>query len=223
MTRILLVEDEDSLVTALSEYLRREGIEVVVARTCAAARTLISGPPSVVILDWMLPDGQGVDLVREWRSQGLRIPIVMLTARSDLIDKVVGLELGANDYMTKPFEPRELLARLRVQLRAAAAIPAPDETLRCAGIDMNLATREVTFAGLRVELTRMEFSLLRLLIENPDRVFTRDELLNKVWGFESYPTTRTVDTHILQLRQKFSADLFLTVRGVGYRLKAPQG
>jgi DNA-binding response OmpR family regulator len=225
MSRILLVEDEPGLVSALSEYLRREGFEPLVATTCAQARALLTHDVSLAVLDWMLPDGHGVDLVREWRAQNKQTPIIMLTARTELIDRVLGLEMGANDYLTKPFEPRELLARIRVQFRRA---PSPSraalgpDVLRYAGIEMDLLRHVAMFSGKPVELTKMEFALLKLLLENPERVFTRDELLNKVWGFDNYPTTRTVDTHVLQLRHKFSAHLFMTVRGIGYRLIASQ-
>ncbi|MEW5850167.1 MAG: response regulator transcription factor [Myxococcota bacterium] len=218
MSRVLVVEDEPNVLRPLADYLRREKLEVLEAVSLKEARMQLGGHPRVVVLDWMLPDGQGVDFLRDVRRNGNSVPVIMLTARHELIDKVLGLELGANDYVTKPFEPRELLARIHVQLRSRAPSPAPTPVLDVAGIHMDLETREVAFAGSALELTKMEFSLLKLLMENPGRVFSREELLNRVWGFESYPTTRTIDTHILQLRQKFGAERFETVRGIGYRL-----
>lgn len=152
------------------------------------------------------------------------IPILMLTARADLIDKVVGLELGADDYITKPFEPRELVARIQARLRSVSNVTAekPKEqkpSIEVGDFNLNLTTREVTYRKKLLELTKTEFELLKMLIENPNQVFSREELLKKVWGYDQYPTTRTVDTHILQLRQKTNADLFETAHGIGYRFK----
>lgn len=168
----------------------------------------------------MLPDGQGIDLLRAWRRDGYSGPIIFLTARTELLDKVLGLELGADDYVTKPFEPRELLARIRARLRAHAPVPVPaPRHLAIHDIRLCPDTRDVTFEGQPVVLSRMEFGLLELLMENPGRVFSRDELLARVWGYESYPTTRTVDNHVLKLRQKLAPELFESVRGIGYRLR----
>jgi DNA-binding response OmpR family regulator len=178
----------------------------------------------LIVLDWMLPDGQGIDFLKQVKSsEKAQLPIILLTAKSDLIDKVLGLESGANDYVTKPFEPRELLARIRVRLRetkgAGKATIAPQEKLQMGEIVMDLIRHEVTFKGVLVELTKMEFELLKLFIESPGRAYSREEILNKVWGYEHFPTTRTVDTHILQIRQKFYDGLIETIRGIGYRLK----
>jgi DNA-binding response OmpR family regulator len=223
---ILLIEDDPNLGESLRDHLQREGYAPTLATSLSGARKVLAADaPSLIILDWMLPDGQGIDFLRELRAAGNRSPTILLTARADLVDKIVGLETGANDYMTKPFEPRELVARIRAQLRTAASAGTearsgePDATIEVSGLRIVPRTREVTFRGKALELTRMEYELLRLLAENPDRVFTRDELLNKVWGYESFPTTRTVDNHVLQLRQKTEESLFETVRGVGYRLK----
>jgi DNA-binding response OmpR family regulator len=215
VTRVLLVEDDAALAKSLENYLQREGFEIAVAATLKAASAAL--PADVVVLDWMLPDGQGIDWLKALRNRGDPVRVLMLTARAEVIDRVVGLETGANDYLTKPFEPRELVARIRVQARENRG--AQPERLSCGEISIELSAREVTFRGRAVALSKMEFQLLELLVRNPGRVFTREELLNQVWGFESFPTTRTVDTHVLQLRQKFSADLLETVRGVGYRLK----
>ncbi|MBY0451589.1 MAG: response regulator transcription factor, partial [Bdellovibrionaceae bacterium] len=153
--------------------------------------------------------------IRAQKQSG--VPVIFLTAKSDLIDKVLGLESGAQDYLTKPFDRRELLARVRVHLRDAVR-PVLNE-IEIGSLKVILAGRELYYNGRLIETTRKEFDLILLLMQNPNSVFTRDELLNKVWGFENFPTTRTVDTHILQLRQKTHEDMILTVRGVGYRLK----
>jgi len=222
-TTLLLVEDENSIAVPLIEVLAGDGYKVVRAASFKEAQVLCTPDIQLVILDWMLPDGQGIDLLKSWRQAGLTLPIIFLTARHDLIDRVVGLEMGADDYVSKPFETRELLARIKARLRSAPgrdAAPAASVDLSCGGIVMRVAARDVTYNGKHVSLTKMEFGLLQLFMENVNRVFTRDELLNKVWGLESYPTTRTIDTHVLQLRQHFAAELFETVRGVGYRLKS---
>jgi DNA-binding response OmpR family regulator len=220
MTRILLIEDDPSLSRSIPVFLGNEGYSLEVTGTLAGARKHLSASWDLIILDWMLPDGQGIDFLREARAEGHGVPVIFLTARSDLVDKVLGLESGANDYLTKPFEPRELVARVRVQLRAGTRPQTPQATVLKAGpVEIDAAARTVRHHGRSVELTKMEYDLLKLLCENPNRVFSRDELLNQVWGFDQYPTTRTVDTHILQLRQKLSDSLFETIRGVGYRLK----
>lgn len=218
MSRILIVEDETNLRASLAEYLQMEGYEISQAGTPSEANAEIVKQADIVILDWMLPEIQGIELMKGWRSQGIRIPVIFLTARTSLVDKVLGLEMGANDYVTKPFEPRELLARVRVHLRPIEPL-VEDQEISCGGIRVNRTTREVFFRDAKVDLKKMEFSLLLLLIEHPNQVFSRDEILNRVWGYECYPTTRTIDTHILQLRQKFSWSLFETVRGIGYRFR----
>jgi DNA-binding response OmpR family regulator len=143
--------------------------------------------------------------------------VLMLTARAEVVDRIVGLESGANDYLTKPFEPRELVARIRVQARERAA--RHPTKLQSGGVELDLETRTCSFQGRLVVLARMEFNLLETFLRAPGKVFTREELLNQVWGFDAFPTTRTVDTHVLQLRQKLDAELIETVRGVGYRLR----
>ncbi|MCM2276631.1 MAG: response regulator transcription factor [Oligoflexia bacterium] len=223
MIRILLVEDEENVRMPLEDYLKREGFALRIAGTLAQAeREFAREAPELVLLDWMLPDGQGIELLRKWRSQGSRVPAILLTARAELVDKVVGLELGANDYVTKPFEPRELVARIRVQLRDrmdSGASGKRGEPVVVAGFHLDPRTRQVLFQGQETELTRMEFELLRVFLEHPNEIFSREELLKKVWGYERSPTTRTVDTHVLQLRQKFGAEPFETLHGIGYRFR----
>jgi DNA-binding response OmpR family regulator len=220
--RILLVEDEPGIAEPLAALLRSEGFSVNAVGTSAAAFAAAAAEtPDLVLLDWMLPDDPGVDLLKRWRQAQHAFPVIMLTARHELIDKVVGLELGADDYVTKPFEPRELVARIRARLRGAGSSAAVTPTLLAhAGIELAVETHTVRYDGRAVELTRMEYALLKLFLEHVGKVFTRDEILNKVWGFDAYPTTRTVDTHVLQLRQKLAPELFETVRGIGYRMKS---
>jgi DNA-binding response OmpR family regulator len=214
---ILLVEDEPSIAEPLARFLAAEGFPTAVAPTVqAAAAAVEAAAPRLVVLDWSLPDGSGIDLLRAWRAARRDFPVIMLTARHELIDRVLGLELGADDYVVKPFEARELLARIRARLRGAA--PRPEPALAAAGLELNPVTREARFKGRLLELTKMEYALLKLMLENAGKVFSREELLGSVWGYEAFITTRTIDTHILQLRHKTDPELFETVRGVGYRL-----
>lgn len=223
MNKILLVEDDKQLGNSLNQFLLRENFDVTWVTTLSEARVkLNAGKPHLVLLDWMLPDGQGIDFLKDIRSEKNYTPFIMLTARSELLDKVVGLEAGADDYLTKPFEPRELVARIRVQIRKEEQLEnesdkEKNQKIQRKDILIDLFSREVFFQSQLMHLTKMEFDLLVLLAENPGRPYTREELLNKVWGFEFTPTTRTVDTHVLQLRQKFGDDVIETVRGVGYR------
>ena len=217
MKKILLIEDENNLRTSLESHLKFEGFEVESASSAGEAQKKVPSGADLILLDWMLPDGRGIDLLRKWRSQGIDIPIILLTARAEIIDKITALELGANDYVTKPFEPRELVARIRVWFREKKILER--ENLEGSGISLSLTTRRATYCGEAVPLRKMEFALLKTFLERPGQVFSREELLEQVWGYEAFPTTRTIDNHILQLRQKFSADLFETVRGFGYRYR----
>lgn len=222
MTSILVVEDEPQVAAALRDLLEREGYSVRVAGTIADARAALGGkdPIDGVLLDWRLPDGEGIDLLKELRKTS-ELPVLMVTARVEVIDRVLGLEIGADDYITKPVEPRELLARLKARLRPRRGTPSSAPSARAidhAGIHVDLDARDVTFDGQSIPMTRMEYGLLVLLLEHPGRVFSREELLNQVWGYERTPTTRTVDTHVVQLRTKLRPDLIESVRGIGYRL-----
>ena len=224
MTKLLLVEDDQMLQESIQECLKLEGFEVVVSSSLKEAQVCLRQDPDLVILDWMLPDGQGIELLRDLNRDQDRIPTIMLTARSDLIDKVLGLEMGADDYITKPFELRELVARIRVQLRKRVANSSTqsssnESSLTVHGINMNLSSMQVEYEGSEITLTKMEYSLLKMFLESPGQVFSRDELLDQVWGLR-YPTTRTVDMHIRQLRQKFDPELFETVHGTGYRFRS---
>jgi DNA-binding response OmpR family regulator len=220
MAHVLIIEDHQNISLALRDLILKENHQVTVSENLTNARELFkekSVKPDLIILDWMLPDGQGLDFLIEIRKQGVLTPVIFLTARAEILDKVLGLEMGANDYLTKPFEPRELIARVRVQLRTK-----PQDTtgtLTVGSLVIDRIRHKVSFKNAPIELVKKEFELLVLLAESPEKVFSRDEILNKVWGYDVYPTTRTVDTHIMLLRQKINDELIETVRSVGYRLK----
>lgn len=218
MTKVLLVEDDASLGPALKKTLEQNSYQVTLAPNLAKAREEEFIDYDLILLDWMLPDGQGIDLLKDISGKA---PVIMLTARADLIDKVLGLESGANDYLTKPFETRELIARMRVQLRQPQLNPLDEvQEFKTDEVHFNLSERKIFFQEAEVIFTKMEFDLLYLLAKHPKQIFSREKLLDKVWGYENYPTTRTVDTHVLQIRQKLSNDIIETVRGVGYKYKS---
>lgn len=219
MARVLIVEDHQNISLSLKDLILKEGHQVEIAENLSQARaqTADATKPDLIILDWALPDGQGLDFLIDLRKQGVTTPVIFLTARAELVDKVLGLEMGANDYLTKPFEPRELIARVRVQLRVKPQ--EPSSTLTAGSLVIDRIRHKVNYKGVAIELVKKEFELLVLLAESPEKVFSRDEILNKVWGYDVYPTTRTVDTHIMLLRQKIDDQLIETVRSVGYRLK----
>ena len=230
-TRVVVVEDEQSISDPLRSALEREGYRVEVASTGAAGLDAVRrDEPDVVLLDLMLPDIDGRDVCRTIRSSS-RVPIIMLTARGLETDRVVGLELGADDYLVKPFGIRELMARIhallrRVELFREAGNEAPPPVLTAGALQIDLAQHVVTVEGDSVDLTPKEFDLLALLVRNPGRAFARDYLLEKVWGYDYPGFDRTVDTHVLRLRKKLgdSGDQIETVWGVGYRLAArPKG
>jgi DNA-binding response OmpR family regulator len=226
MPRILIVDDEPEMVRGLEDNLRFEGYETVSATNGDDGLALAtSQAPDLILLDVMMPRRSGWDVCRELRRRGLDIPVIMLTARGEESDRVLGLEIGADDYVTKPFSLRELLARVRAVLRR----PGPRHTLEELAFDdvrIHVRGRRVVKAGQEVRLTRKEFDLLVYLVEHRGEIVTRERLLDEVWGYERFPTTRTVDTHILRLRKKFEVDpdrpVFIqTAHGQGYRLVAP--
>lgn len=217
MNQILLVEDDYNLGQTIEDSLSKEGFNVVRAINISQAKEKFNKDFDIILLDWMLPDGQGLDFLKEVRSKKIQTPIIMLTARTDLIDKVLGLESGANDYVTKPFELRELVARIRVQLRNTLGTKENDSSVSINDLKMDPEQRQCLYKDNEITLTKMEFDLLYLLACSPKQTFSREKLLDKVWGLENYPTTRTVDTHVLQLRQKVSSEIIETVRGIGYR------
>ena len=223
MERILVIEDDVSVQKALRRTFESAGFEVAVAPDgMAAVETFQATSPRAVLLDLRLPGKSGQDICREIRSMSANVPILVLSAASDVVDKVLLLELGADDYVTKPFSPRELLARVRTALRRLTQGADKQEVYSFDEIEVNFAKMELLRSGQPVALTPQEFKMLRFFLNNKDRVVSRNELLNEVWGYHSYPTTRTVDTHILRLRQKLEKDPadpihFRTVHGTGYK------
>jgi len=224
MSVVLVVEDDPAIRQGLQESLRLERHDVLTAPDGEEGyRVAREKKPDLVILDLMLPRMGGVEVCRKLRADGFGAPILMLTARSDEADRVLGLDLGADDYVTKPFSVRELLARVRALLRRRdKAGTLPDE-LRFDDVVVDFRRCEALKAGAPVGLTRKEFGVLRLLAAKAGEVVSRDDLLNGVWGYEHYPTTRTVDVHVASLRSKFEADAskpcrLVTVHGMGYKL-----
>jgi DNA-binding response OmpR family regulator len=222
MERILVVEDDRAVQKALKRLFEAEGFAVEISADGRSAveafRTLA---PAAVVLDLRLPALSGRDVCREIKQQSPTIPIIVLSAASDVSDKVLLLELGADDYVTKPFSPRELLARVRAALRRTTR-PANTDLAAFGGISVDFTKMEITRGGESIVLTAQEFKTLKFLVQNAERVITREELLNLVWGYQNYPSTRTVDNHILKLRQKLEPDPsnpvhFRTVHGIGYK------
>jgi two-component system alkaline phosphatase synthesis response regulator PhoP len=228
MGKILIVEDEPDMVLGLKDNFEFEGYEVVTASDGVAglerARAL---KPDLVILDIMLPKLSGLEVCKTLRSEGFQTPIIMLTARGQEIDKVVGLELGADDYVTKPFSIRELLARVRAILRRTDGAKKRLQKYRFSDVELDFEAYRAKKGGAPLELSPREFELLRYLIERKGETVSRDKLLEDVWGYESYPSTRTVDTHIAKLRAKIGDSgsdprYILTIHGVGYKFVDPQ-
>jgi DNA-binding response OmpR family regulator len=223
VARILVVEDDPAILQGLADNLGCESHDVLTASDGEQGYSLArSEKPDLIILDIMLPRMSGYELCRKLRAESVTTPIVMLTARGDEADRVVGLDLGADDYITKPFSVRELLARIRAVLRRAQAQSVLPEELRFANVVVDFRRYEARKAGRPVDLTRKEFGLLRLLAARSGEPVTRDDLLNEVWGYDANPTTRTVDNHVASLRAKLEENpsdprhLF-TVHGVGYK------
>ena len=223
MRRLLLVEDEPGLVMTLTDRLLAEGYEVESAMTAPTGLEMASaGNFDAILLDVMLPGGNGLDICRSLRQRGVQTPILMLTAKGQVVDKVVGLKLGADDYVTKPFEMMELLARIEAKLRRAPVAPHPAEGHQFGDIRMDFRKAEITRAGQPLELSAREFQLLRYFVEHRGATLSREELLNEVWGYNSMPSTRTVDVHVAWLRQKVEPapkhpQYILTVHGMGYK------
>jgi two-component system catabolic regulation response regulator CreB len=226
--RILLVEDEPAILESLAYVLGRDGFSVVTAKTAAEANDLASGV-DLVVLDLMLPDGSGFDLIRGWRATARPMPVIVLSSRDAEADRVAALESGADDYVTKPFSPREIVARVRAVLRRSAATassqPGPKQA---PPITTDARTRRAVAAGRALDLTRVEFDLLATLLGSPGRVFTRAELIDRVWGDGFRITDRTIDSHVKALRKKIAEagaepSWIETVRGVGYRLSDEPG
>jgi len=222
-TRILIVEDEPAMVAGLRDNFEYEGYDVISAADgVQGLDRALAEHPDLVVLDVMMPRMSGLDVCKQLKAKRPSLPIIMLTARGQEIDKVVGLELGADDYVTKPFSIRELMARVKAVLRRVSPPSTPPEVYRFSDVEVNVRSNEVRRAGEPVELSAKEFALLTYFVAHPAETLSRDRLLDAVWGYESYPNTRTVDTHILHLRQKLESNpeeprLFLTVHGSGYK------
>ena len=221
--RLLLVEDEPGLVMTLTDRLAAEGYDVESATDAASALTsATSGAYDAILMDVMLPGGNGFDICRTVRQRGIQTPILMLTARGQVVDRVVGLKLGADDYLVKPFEMAELLARIEALLRRSPPATTSTDSYRFGDIAVDFRKAEVTRNGEPVELSAREFKLLRYFVEHRGAALSRDELLNEVWGYNAMPSTRTVDVHVAWLRQKLEDNArhpqyILTVHGLGYK------
>ena len=226
MSRVLVIEDEAAILRGLADNLRLESYDVLTAADGETGYELLrSQKPDLLILDLMLPRMSGHDVCRKARADGIETPILMLTALGQEMDRVAGLDLGADDYVTKPFSLAELLARVRALLRRSSAGPGVGELIASLEFDdlaIDFAKYEARRACTVIEMTRKEFQVLRYMASRPGEVVTREELLEAVWGYEKYPTTRTVDNHILSLRTKLEREPgkpqhLLTVHGVGYK------
>jgi two-component system alkaline phosphatase synthesis response regulator PhoP len=220
--KILVVEDEPAMVAGLRDNFEFEGYEVITARDgVEGLQRALDESPDLVVLDVMMPRMSGLEVCKQLRAKRASIPIIMLTARGQEVDKVVGLELGADDYVTKPFSIRELLARVKSVLRRTAVLPK-DQDQHSFDVQVDLRRCRVLRSGKVLDVSSKEFDLLKYFICHAGETLSRDRLLEEVWGYESSPTTRTVDTHLVHLRQKLEPDpeqpqYFLTVHGTGYR------
>jgi DNA-binding response OmpR family regulator len=222
--RLLLIDDDARLAEMVGEYLGRQGYEVASAPSLAAGRTRLAHElPDALILDLMLPDGDGLDFTRELRAQGRtrRLPLLMLTARGEPMDRIVGLEIGADDYLPKPFEPRELLARVKALLRRAAPERAGDDLLVFGRLEIDLGARQARLDGRPCELTSHQFELLVVLAQSPGRVLSRDQIMDALKGHPLEAFDRSIDVHISRIRAVIEDDpktprRVLTVRGAGY-------
>lgn len=219
-TRILIVEDEPAMVAGLRDNFEFEGYDVISADDgVSGLERALADDPDLVVLDVMMPRMSGLDVCKQLKAKRPSVPIIMLTARGQEIDKVVGLELGADDYVTKPFSIRELMARVKAVLRR---VSPQVSVYRFSDVEVNIRSNEVLRAGTPIELSAKEFALLAYFVAHPAETLSRDRLLDSVWGYENYPNTRTVDTHIVHLRQKLELNpeeprFILTVHGSGYK------
>jgi DNA-binding response OmpR family regulator len=223
MPKILIVEDEPGMVAGLRDNFEFEGYQVLSAMDgVSGLERALADTPDLVILDVMMPRMSGLDVCKQLKSKRPAIPIIMLTARGQEVDKVVGLELGADDYVTKPFSIRELLARVKAVLRRVESVPKGKDRYTFGDVEVNLQSCQVSRRGRSLEFSSKEFDLLKCFLSHPGEALTRDRLLEEVWGYDKFPTTRTVDAHIVRLRQKLEPKpddprFFLTVHGTGYK------
>ncbi|HZR57080.1 MAG TPA: response regulator transcription factor [Terriglobales bacterium] len=223
MTKILIVEDEPNMVTGLRDNFEFEGYQVITATDgVAGLDRALNDSPDLVILDVMMPRMSGLDVCKQLKAKRPSMPIIMLTARGQEVDKVVGLELGADDYVTKPFSIRELLARVKAVMRRSQILPKEKERYSFGDVEVNLRTCQVSRKGKSLEVSSKEFELLKYFLCHSGEAISRDRLLEEVWGYDHFPTTRTVDAHIVRLRQKLEPKpdephFFLTIHGTGYK------
>jgi two-component system alkaline phosphatase synthesis response regulator PhoP len=222
-SKILIVEDEPAMVAGLRDNFEYEGYEVISAEDgVSGLDRALNDSPDLVVLDVMMPRMSGLDVCKQLKAKRPTVPIIMLTARGQEIDKVVGLELGADDYVTKPFSIRELMARVKAVLRRSSSPAAGTDVYRFSDVEVNVRSNEVRRNGELVDLSSKEFALLAYFLAHPVETLSRDKLLDAVWGYENYPSTRTVDTHIVHLRQKLEPNpeeprFIPTVHGSGYK------
>jgi two-component system alkaline phosphatase synthesis response regulator PhoP len=223
MPKILIVEDEPGMVAGLRDNFEFEGYQVLSAVDgVSGLERALADSPDLVILDLMMPRMSGLDVCKQLKSKRPTIPIIMLTARGQEVDKVVGLELGADDYVTKPFSIRELLARVKAVLRRVGSLPKAKDHYTFGDVEVNLQSCQVSRRGRSLDFSSKEFDLLKYFLSHPGEALTRDRLLEEVWGYDKFPTTRTVDAHIVRLRHKLEPKpddprFFLTVHGTGYK------
>jgi DNA-binding response OmpR family regulator len=221
MQTILVIDDDDSLRDTIGVLFEREGFRTILAADGKSGLDqAILSKPALIVTDLRLPDISGIEVCKRLRSSGVSTPIIVLSAIGEEVDKVLLLEIGADDYIVKPFGTRELLARVRAVLRRSPS--EPQKILSFADVEVNLERRVVSRRGTDVKFTPAEYNLLTFFLQNPDRPLSRDMILNSVWGYESFPNTRTVDAHVVRLRQKLEADPncprhFITLHKVGYR------
>lgn len=223
MQKVLIIEDEPAMVLGLRDNFEYEGYEVLVAHDgVEGLDRALRDKPNVILLDVMLPRKSGLDVCRELRSKGVETPIVMLTARGQEIDKVIGLEIGADDYVTKPFSIKELLARVRAALRRASRQVVELKSYRFGSVALDFEKYQASKGGRAIDLSAREFEILKYFIQHRGETLTRDQLLDEVWGYDNYPITRTVDNHIAKLRQKVEdvptePQYIVTVHRSGYK------
>ena len=223
MTKILIVEDEPNMVAGLRDNFEFEGYSVITAPDgVAGLERALSESPDLVVLDVMMPRMSGLDVCRQLKAKRPSVPVIMLTARGQEVDKVVGLELGADDYVTNPFSIRELLARVKAVLRRAHTVPKDQDRYAFGEVEVNLRSCQVSRRGKSLDFSSKEFDLLKYFLCHPGETLSRDRLLEEVWGYDKFPTTRTVDAYIVRLRQKLEPKpeeprFILTVHGTGYK------
>lgn len=225
MSKILTIEDDASIQMGIKNFLESESFEVITASDgISGFEMAISSQPDIILLDIMLPGKNGYDVCRDIRAQGLKVPIIMLTSKNEEIDKILGLEIGADDYVTKPFGIRELLARVRAQLRRTelSMTSTTGSEFNFGDVKIIWKNREVLKSGQKINLSAKEYQVLKYLIEHESQVVTREMLLDEVWGYESFPTTRTVDNYILSIRKKVENDQanpmhIITIHTLGYK------